>query len=183
MMHRAGLFRFHEDMENMVQVLEVPLSGGQASAVFLMPFHVENLARLDKLLSLELLSKWLERTNVTSVAISMPKANISNTLSLQKALSGLGLTDAWDQKAADFSGVSDKGKGKLHLGAILHWASMELAPQAGKGEVDVEENVGRPKLFYADHPFVVLVRDNTTGALLLMGALDHAEGELLHDEL
>uniref|UniRef100_A0A3P9I290 Serine (or cysteine) peptidase inhibitor, clade H, member 2 n=1 Tax=Oryzias latipes TaxID=8090 RepID=A0A3P9I290_ORYLA len=183
MMHRAGLFRFHEDMENMVQVLEVPLWGGQASAVFLMPFHVENLARLDKLLSLELLSKWLERTSVTSMAISMPKANITSTLSLQKALSGLGLMDAWDQKVADFSGVSDKSKGKLHLGAVLHWASMELAPQAGEGEVDVEENVERPKLFYADHPFLVLVRDKATGALLLMGALDHAEGELLHDEL
>lgn len=51
--------------------------------VLLMPFHVESLARLDKLLTLELLSKWLEKTNITSVAISLPKANITSTLSLQ----------------------------------------------------------------------------------------------------
>lgn len=102
----------------------------------------------------------------------------------QKQLSALGLTDAWDQKAADFSGVSEKGKGKLHLGGVLHWASLELAAQAGKGDADLEEeNVDKPKMFYADHPFIIFVRDNATGALLLMGALDHAEGEALHDEL
>lgn len=85
---------------------------------------------------------------------------------------------------ADFSGVSDKGKGKLHLGAVLQWASLELAAQAHKDDTDLEEeNIEKPKMFYADHPFIIFVRDNTTGALLLMGALDHAEGEPLHDEL
>lgn len=67
----------------MVQVLEAPLWRGKASLVLLMPFHVENLDRLEKLLTLELLSEWLEKTNVTSVAISLPRANISSTLSLQ----------------------------------------------------------------------------------------------------
>ncbi|XP_031707300.1 serine (or cysteine) peptidase inhibitor, clade H, member 2 [Anarrhichthys ocellatus] len=184
MMHRAGLFRHHEDVENMVQVLEAPLCEGKASVVFLMPFHVENLARLEQLLTLELLSKWLEKTSVTSLSISLPMVNITSTLSLQEQLSALGLTDAWDQKAADFSEVSDKSKGKLHLGGVLHWAALELAAQAGKGGADPEEEIiGKPKLFYADHPFIIFVRDNATGALLLMGALDHAEGEALHDEL
>lgn len=182
MLHRAGLYRFYEDINNMVQVLEVPLWEGKASLLLLLPFHVENLARLEKLLTLELMSKWLEKANVTSVAISLPRANISSTLSLQKQLSALGLTNAWDQKAADFSGVSDGGKVKLHLGDVLHWASMELAPEAGDGELE-EEVVAKPKLFYADHPFIILVRDNRSGALLLMGALDHAEGEAVHDEL
>lgn len=94
------------------------------------------------------------------------------------------MTDAWDQKVADFSGVSEKSKGKLHLGGVLQWASFELAAQAGEGEDKLEEeNIEKPKLFYADHPFIIFARDSTTGALLLIGALDHAEGEALHDEL
>ncbi|XP_051284685.1 serine (or cysteine) peptidase inhibitor, clade H, member 2 isoform X3 [Dicentrarchus labrax] len=87
MMHRAGQYRYHEDMENMVQVLEMPLWEGKASVVLLMPFHVDSLTRMDKLLTLELLSKWLEKTNMTSVIISLPIANITSTLSLQAALS------------------------------------------------------------------------------------------------
>lgn len=184
MMHRAGFYRHYEDIENMVQVLEVPLWGAKASVVFLLPFHVESLSRLDKLLTLELLSKWLEKTNMTSVIISVPKANISSTLSLQKQLSALGLTDAWDQKTADFSGMSAQSGGRLHLGDVLQWTHLELTSQAGKGDTELEEeDVEKPKMFYADHPFIILVRDNDTGALLLMGALDHAQGEALHDEL
>ncbi|XP_029932005.1 serine (or cysteine) peptidase inhibitor, clade H, member 2 isoform X2 [Myripristis murdjan] len=184
MMHRTGLYRHYEDIENMVQVLEMGLFGGKASLVLLLPFHVESLTRLDKVLTLELLTNWLEKTTDTSMAISLPKANITSTLSLQKALTALGLTVPWDQKMADFSGVSAKSQGKVHLGSVLHWASLELVAKAGEGDTDLEdENVGKPKLFYADHSFIVLVRDNVSGALLLMGALDHAEGEALHDEL
>ncbi|XP_029695683.1 serine (or cysteine) peptidase inhibitor, clade H, member 2 isoform X2 [Takifugu rubripes] len=184
MMHRAGLYRFHEDIQNMVQVLEAPLWGGKASMVLLLPFHVEDLARLDKLLTVQLVSKWLEKSSMSSISISLPKANISSALSLQKPLSALGLVDAWDQKVADFSGVSGKAKGKLHLSTVLQWTSLELAAQAGPGEDQLEEEeIEKPKMFYADHPFVFLVRDNATGALLLMGALDHVEGEAVHDEL
>lgn len=184
MMHRAGLYQHYEDIENMVQVLEVPLWGGKASAVLLLPFHVESLSRLEKLLTTELLSKWMEKTNMSSVIISLPIANISSTLSLQTQLSALGLTDAWDHKLADFSGVSEESKEKLYLGGVLHWTSLELTTEAGGGDEELkEEHTEKPKLFYADHPFIFFVRDNTSGALLLMGALDHAEGEALHDEL
>lgn len=99
-------------------------------------------------------------------------------------MSALGLTDAWDQKVADFSGLSGKSKGNFHLGAVLQWTSLELAAKAGPGEEELEEEkIEKPKLFYADHPFVFLVRDNATGALLLMGAVDNVEGEAVHDEL
>lgn len=184
MMHRAGLYRHYEDIENMVQVLELPLWGGRASVVLLLPFHVESLARLEKLLSVEVLSTWLEKTSMTSAIISLPVANITSTLSLQTELSAMGLTDAWDRTLADFSGVSEKSKEKLHLGGVLHWAALELTSDAGRGDAETEEErVEKPKLFYADHPFIFFVRDNTSGALLLVGALDHAEGEALHDEL
>lgn len=66
-----------------MQVLEAPLWGGKASMVLLLPFHVENLSRLDKLLTVQLVSKWLEKSSMSSISISLPKANISSALSLQ----------------------------------------------------------------------------------------------------
>lgn len=82
---------------------------------------------------------------------------------------------------ADFSSF---GKEKLHLGDVLHWASLEMASKSGsKDGIDEDEHVEKPKRFYADHSFIILVKDNTTGALLMLGALDQAEGAALHDEL
>lgn len=83
----AGLYRFHEDVEKMVQVIEAPLWGNKASMALLMPFHVEGLQRLDKLLSVEQLFKWLDKANKTSMSVSLPVANITSILSLQVSTS------------------------------------------------------------------------------------------------
>ncbi|KAG9274529.1 serpin H1-like [Astyanax mexicanus] len=184
MMHRAGVYRHYEDMENMVQVIELGLWSGKASMLLLLPFHVESLARVDRLLTLQQLETWMGKLSSMSMALSLPQVNISSTLSLQKQLAVLGVADAWDQKVADFSGLSSKGKGKLHLGGVLHWASLELASESGsKDGSNEDEHLDKPKLFYADHSFVILVKENSTGALVLLGALDMAEGAALHDEL
>uniref|UniRef100_A0A8C1WRB0 Serine (or cysteine) peptidase inhibitor, clade H, member 2 n=1 Tax=Cyprinus carpio TaxID=7962 RepID=A0A8C1WRB0_CYPCA len=184
MMHRSGVYRHYEDMENMVQVLELGLWEGKASMVLLLPFHVESLARLDRLLTLDRVEKWLEKLNSTSMALSLPRAKISSTVNLQKQLAALGLVDAWNETSADFSTASSLGRGKLHLGAVLHWTSLELAPESGsKDGMHEDEDVKKPKIFYADHSFIILVRDSSSGALLMIGALDQTDGPAIHDEL
>ncbi|XP_052418322.1 serine (or cysteine) peptidase inhibitor, clade H, member 2 isoform X2 [Carassius gibelio] len=184
MMHRSGVYRHYEDIENMVQVLELGLWEGKASMVLLLPFHVESLARLDRLLTPDRVEKWFEKLNSTSVALSLPKTKISSTVNLQKQLAALGLVDAWNKTSADFSTASSLGRGKLHLGAVLHWTSLELAPESGsKDGMHEDEDVDKPKIFYADHSFIILVRDSSTGALLMIGALDQTDGPAIHDEL
>ncbi|XP_048041818.1 serine (or cysteine) peptidase inhibitor, clade H, member 2 isoform X2 [Megalobrama amblycephala] len=183
MMHRSGVYRHYEDMENMVQVLELGLWEGKASMVLLLPFHVERLARLDRLLTLDQVEKWLGKLNSTSMALSLPRTKMSSMVNLQQ-LATLGLVDAWNETSADFSSASSMGQGKLHLGAVLHWTSLELAPESGSiDDMHEDEEVEKPKIFYADHSFIILVRDNSTGALLMIGALDHTDGPAIHDEL
>ncbi|XP_077083707.1 serine (or cysteine) peptidase inhibitor, clade H, member 2 isoform X2 [Siphateles boraxobius] len=183
MMHRSGVYRHYEDMENMVQVLELGLWEGKASMVLLLPFHVESLARLDRLLTLDQVEKWFGKLNFTSMALSLPRAKMSSAINLQQ-LATLGLVDAWNETSADFSTASSMGRGKLHLGAVLHWTSLELAPESGSIDgMHEDEDVEKPKTFYADHSFIILVRDNSTGALFMIGALDHTDSPAIHDEL
>ncbi|KAK1797193.1 hypothetical protein P4O66_008582 [Electrophorus voltai] len=100
---------------------------------------------------------------------------------LQEQLAVLGVEDAWDPKVADFSALSGRGKGTLHLGSVVHWAFLELASESGGEDgTSEDEHVEKPKLLYADHSFIVLVKESSMGALLLLGALDLAQG---HDEL
>lgn len=93
----------------------------------------------------------------------------------------LGVVDAWDQKVADLSGL---GRGKIHMADVQHWAALELACESGsEDDADERKHVKNPKLFCADHPFIILVKENITGALLLLGASDVAQGKAIHDEL
>lgn len=83
------------------------------------------------------------------------------TFSNEKQLASLGLEDVWNETSADFSALSSLGKGKLHLGAVMQWTSLELDHVSGsKDDVHEDEPVEKPKLFHADHSFIVLVRDN-----------------------
>lgn len=67
----------------MVQVLELGLWGGQASVLLLLPFHVEGLGRLDKLLTVEILQSWQSKLRNTSMALSLPRVNLTSALNLQ----------------------------------------------------------------------------------------------------
>lgn len=58
-----------EDMENMVQLLEMGLWEGKASVLLLLPFHVETLVWVDRLLTLEQVEKWLGKLNSTSLSL------------------------------------------------------------------------------------------------------------------
>ncbi len=118
------------------------------------------------------------------LALFFPTSVFSLFTLTQKQLAALGLVDAWNETSADFSTASSLGRGKLHLGAVLHWMSVELAPESGsKDGMHEDEDVEKPKIFYADHSFIILVRDNSTGALLMIGALDQTDGPAIHDEL
>ncbi|XP_016141178.1 serpin H1-like [Sinocyclocheilus grahami] len=162
MMHRSGVYRHYEDMENMVQVLELGLWEGKASMVLLLPFHVENLARLDRLLTQDRVEKWLEKLNSTSMALSLPRTKISSTVSLQCFPYRL-----------------------MTLLASQTFVLLQAMREGEKasGSMHEDEDVEKPKIFYADHSFIILVRDNSTGALLMIGALDHTDGPAIHDEL
>jgi serpin B len=83
-----------------------------------------------------------------------------------------GVVAAFDPHDADFSPIN--GKRDLHVSTILHKAFVDVnesgteaaaATFAGVATLAVEMS----DEFRADHPFIFLIRDNTTGCLLFLG--------------
>ncbi|KAA8582533.1 hypothetical protein FQN60_006204, partial [Etheostoma spectabile] len=107
----------------------------------------QSLARLEKLLTLELLSKWLEKTNITSVSISLPKTNITSTLSLQgydfeQGTSSSALKNGSSGLACPIQSNADSGSSNATpslevVGIQLysqHWASQQVAVLSLRGK-------------------------------------------------
>lgn len=101
----------------------------------------------------------------------------------QKHLAGLGLTEAIDKNKADLSRMS--GKKDLYLASVFHAAAFEWDTEGNPFDQDIygREELRSPKLFYADHPFIFLVRDSQTGSLLFIGRLVRPKGDKMRDEL
>ncbi|KPP68179.1 serpin H1 precursor-like [Scleropages formosus] len=173
MMHRTGLYKFHEDTENKLFVLEMPLAHKMSSMVFIMPYHVEPLERLEKLLTRKQLNTWMSKMEEKAVAVSLPK----------KYLAELGLTEAVDKNKADLSNIS--GKKDLYLSNVFHASALEWDTEGNPFDASIfgTEKLRNPKLFYADHPFIFLVKDNKTNSILFIGRLIRPKGDKMRDEL
>lgn len=79
----AGLYDFHEDTENRLFVLNMPLGKKQASMILIMPYHLEPLERLEKLLTRKQVDTWLSKMENKAVAISLPKISLEVSHNLQ----------------------------------------------------------------------------------------------------
>lgn len=82
-LYSLGLYKLHEDTENKLFVLEMPLAHKMSSMVFIMPYHVEPLERLEKLLTRKQVDTWLSKLEEKAVAVSLPKVSLEVSHNLQ----------------------------------------------------------------------------------------------------
>lgn len=183
MMHRTGLYGYLDDSKNALTILSMPLSHKKSTMLFLMPHHVEPLERVEKLLTKKQLDTWLGKLQETAVAVSLPKVSMEVSHNLQKHLVALGLTEAADKSKADFSNMS--GKKDLYLSGVFHASALEWDTDGNEMDTSIfaSDKLKNPRLFYADHPFVFLVKDQKTNTVLFMGRMVRPKGEKMRDEL
>lgn len=102
---------------------------------------------------------------------------------LQKHLGELGLTEAVDKSKADLSNIS--GKKDLYLSSVFHASALEWDTDGNEIDTSVfgTDKLKNPKLFYADHPFIFLVKDQKTNSILFIGRMVRPKGKKMRDEL
>ncbi|XP_067102835.1 serpin H1b [Osmerus mordax] len=183
MMHRTGLYKFYDDTVNKLYILNMPLGQKQSSMVFIMPYHLAPLEKLEKLLTKQQVETWMSKMEERAVAVSLPKVSVEVSHNLQKHLGELGLTEAVDKAKADLSNIS--GKKDLYLSNVFHASALELDIEGNPFDTNIfaSEKLRNPKLFYADHPFIFLVKDNKTNSILYIGRLVRPKGDKMRDEL
>jgi serpin B len=155
------------------QAVELPYVGKDLSMVVFLPTDPDGLAAFEQLLTADHLTQWLGRLKPQSVDVSLPRFQIASEFSLKKELSALGMPLAFDMNRADFSGMSDHPEG-LFLAAVIHKAFVEVnekGTEAAAATAAVVKARGFSKAaeFRADHPFLFLIRDLRSGAVLFLG--------------
>lgn len=94
MMHRTGIYGFYEDTENRFLIVSMPLAHKKSSMIFIMPYHVEPLDRLENLLTRQQLDTWISKLEERAVAISLPKVSMEVSHDLQVNMTDFCLTVA-----------------------------------------------------------------------------------------
>lgn len=175
MMSQTSEFRYKA--QDGFQVLDMPYQGNELSMVLLLP---EAGSTTDELSAdtLAKVSTWLDGVPPTrEVIVTLPKFKMTVSSGLNEVLIGMGMPTAFDDQAADFSGMAND---RLYISDVLHKAFVEVNEE-GTEAAAATAVVIRPTsacfgcfdpppiYFTADHPFHFFIRDNTTSTILFLG--------------
>ena len=170
LMHLKEDFKYHEDEK--MQIVELPYKGNELSMLVFLPRDTEGIKELEDTLTAESINVLLSKMKTTKVDVYFPKFKMTwGTFSLNNALIALGIRDAFDFEKADFSGIN--GRRNLWVSDVFHQAFIEVNEKgteaAAATGVVITQSINITPVFYADHPFIFIIKDNRSGSVLFMG--------------
>jgi serpin B len=161
--------RFGYAVTDTLQVLEMPYVGGDLSMIVLLPQEKTGLPDLEDSLSVDAIGEWTRQLRQMKVRVFLPRFKLTGEFDLSKTLKAMGMIAAFGD--ADFSGMT--GQRDLFISEVVHKAFVDVNEEgteaAAATAVVMSRGVEAAPLFYADHPFIFLIRENSTGSLLFLG--------------
>ncbi len=154
-----------------IQAVELPYDGGEVSMVLLVPDR-GTFAAFEEALTADKVAEILEKMEPVNVNLTMPKFKYDATLSLADTLKAMGMPEAFSLNA-DFSGMD--GTRNLTITHVFHKAFVAVDEAGTEAAAATAVVIGltamplSPVELTVDRPFVFLIRDIQTGAILFVG--------------
>jgi serpin B len=169
MMRRTESFGYAEGSG--YQATELLYDGGELSMVILLP-QAGHFEAFEESLDAQQVDEIIGKLETRQVSLTMPKFEFESEFSLKATLSAMGMPIAFSE-AADFSGMT--GNRELFIADVVHKAFIsvdEAGTEAAAATAVLMELTAAPEApveVTIDHPFIFLIRDIETGAILFVG--------------
>lgn len=173
------------------KLVELPYKGKRISMVVLLPKPGISLSQLETQLTAPALEKWIASMSGGKVDLHLPKFKARKRIKLTQLLQQMGMDAAFSKTAAEllkFLPASMRERARklyrLYISDVLQQAVIEVSEEgtiaAAATAVIVRcfgvctTSVRRgPRVFNANRPFLYLIRDTATGAILFMGRVSN----------
>jgi serpin B len=156
-----------------LDALELPYKNGKFTAEILMP-RSGDLEQFVQNLAPARLAQVTEQLRQQRVALELPRVSLADDMRLDKPLSAMGMGLAFSDNA-DFSGLSPR---PLKVSFVVQDAQLkvtekgtEASAASGAGLQPTAVQAPPPLSVVVDRPFLFLVRDVSTGAVLFEAAV------------
>lgn len=174
MMNQTSKFKYKND--DLLQIVELPYGNGAFSMMVLLPQEDKKIG--DVIDALNSSDYWVELESglrVNEVELSLPKFKTEYSKKLNEVLKKMGMGLAFTDDA-DFSGMSDISAKLSFVKQDTYIAVDEVGTEAAAvttvGVVMTSMPIEPQKvIFNANHPFVYLIKENSTGSILFIGTV------------
>ena len=174
MMNQAGVYKMAANENG--TLLELPYVGDDLALVILLPN--DQPGALQKCLDNGQLQTLLTQAVPKKTEVYLPKFKVAARYYLdhEKYLPTLGMTDAFNPKLADFSGMT--GYKNLFIAHVIHQAMMEVDESGSKAAAATAvvmntKSASRPHIFRVDRPFIVALRYLPANTILFLGRINN----------
>lgn len=155
-----------------------PYADGQYAFAALLPGENVPIHEYIASMTAESFLEAIENAKKGIVNAVMPKFSSEYELEMKDVLKDMGMTDAFDASAADFSGIGHSGWGNMYISSVLHKTYIsvdELGTKAGAvTSVEISAESAAEADYYTvtlDRPFVYAVIDSHTNMPLFIGSV------------
>ena len=173
MMHRNA--KYYYTSNDVYSAVTMPYGSGTYSMTVLLPNEGKFIPDVTKALNAQSIASLRSNMEECIVDLKLPRFTTEMKLSLKDIISRLGAPSMFDASRADFSSFAN---GNVFVSEMLQKAKIEVSEEGTKAAA---VTLGMVKLtalrpdeprrvdFHCDHPFVYMIQDNYTGAILFMG--------------
>ncbi len=155
------------------QVLKLPYEGDRLSMLVILPESLDVQHFEENVLSAQQIQKWNKSMSSTSIVVLMPKFEMKTNYLLNDHLKSLGMPDVFEALSSDLTGI-----GPSHYPLYVTKATQdayvkvnESGTEAAAVTTAIIVRDSGPSQFVANHPFLFLIQDDDSGAILFMGKL------------
>ncbi|WP_218689488.1 serpin family protein [Psychrobacter sp. BF1] len=174
MMRQQSYFDYYEDKH--IQVVQLPYKGDDLSMLVVLPKLNHKLAmqQLAKSLSATKIKQWRSGLVRQEVNIHLPKFKLDARYQMKTLLADMGMPRAFNN-GAEFNLYADGPP--IKLDEVYHQAVVTVDEKgteaaAAAGAVGMYVGMSYPVEFKADHPFMFVIKDNKTDAILFLGQVN-----------
>ena len=159
------------------KAVELPYVGNGLAMTVIVP---DDLAAFEAAFDAGSLRSLIGSLRATMLDVTMPSFDTESRVEVSSVLAALGMPAAFDPAVADFSGITTAER--LHIGFVIHQANItvdEAGTEAAAATVVGFDTAGPgpdQAELRVDRPFVFVLRDVPTGAIVFIGRVANPAG-------
>ena len=175
MMQLQEHFGYSEDKQ--VQVVQLPYKGGDLSMLVVLPKSKDKavMQQLVQDLSADTIKQWSKDLVTQEVNVHLPKFKLEASYQMKNLLTDMGMPRAFE-KGAGFNLFDNSPPIKIddvyHKAVVIVDEKGTEAAAATGIVANATAASAPPPVFKADHPFIFMIKDNKTDAILFLGQVN-----------
>ena len=170
MMTQERVFNIHMNEE--VHMIDLPYGDSLFSMTVMMP--ADNEKMIDDFIAQDLtkdnFDRWLTNLSGRDMPLNLPRFELEYKIKMNDILKTMGMEAPFNPNVADFTKINSEAD--LYISEVMHKTFVKVDEKGTEAAAVTSVGVGvtsMPQTFSVNRPFVFMIREQNSGAILFMG--------------